>query len=470
MTEAEREFISLIIGHRVRQARRTKRMSQEKLAQGLGSQSMISLIEGGHQFPLPDVILTLAHRLEDPVLIEYAHGLETNALHHFSVSLNNEEDLLSILVNHRGRWHSPHERIASQLCHHYYATKKIDQVQYLCKLIIHHASHNPLRAEAFFFLGSSYLHQHKFQDAEYWLKQAESLFDHLTDNMRGRLSYNLGYAYTYLDIQVLALWYASRAVEIFNRSHDFVNQGTSLGLLGTIQTHLGRLNEAKQSLIISLDILRRWAADSMNEARILTTLAEVCWLLGQSDEASKHVVHAQVVVDPDDYLCKADIHRLQAHLALEHEKSDEAIEDLNRGLEAALIANDPHSLGQLHLLSVQMFADKETKLTSAQSAFQVTRETNHHILHALAAECSGNLIASDNPDDERVKYYMQEALNSYRTYVHKNSRFNQLIDELSIHHDDHLYNISGQLLDANSADDCSGPLEESATSSTNYSS
>lgn len=432
MTDAEREFVALIIGHRVRQVRRGRRMSQETLAQGVGSQSMISLIEGGHQLPLPDVIWTIARRLDDPILLDYAKGLEENTLNQFSASSHNADDLLSILVNHRGRWHPPHERIASQLCRHYYATLSIERVQELCRLVIHHVSHNPLLAEAYFYLGSSYLQINQFQEAEYWLKLSEKLFDHLTDEMRGRLSYNLGYAYTYLDIQVLALWYTSRAVDIFNRCHDFFNQGKAMGLLGTIQTHLGRLEEAKHTLSISLDILRRWDTTPLNEARILTTLAEVCWLLGETDESSRYASTAQEIVPEDDFLCRADIYRLKSYLALKIGQTAQAWEFYEIGLSAARTAGDPHSLGQMYLLCVQLSSDSGERLESAKEAFLVTENTNHHILHAVAAETAIQLMNSES-QKEKVTYYMQSALDSYRTYVHKNSMYTHLIDNLAIH-------------------------------------
>lgn len=433
MTEAEREFLSLIIGHRVRELRKNHRLSQAELSSGVGSQSMISLIEGGRQLPPADVLHAIAARLADPVLKNYAESLENNTLADFKASSHNEVDLMSILVNHRGRWHPAHERIASQLCHHYYYTRNFQLVEDLCQIIIHHVQSNSAKAEAFFYLGSGLLQQHQFKEAEEWLLKADELSDDLSDSFKGRLAYNLGYAYSFLDIQVLALWYASRAVDIFHRLNDFLNQGNSLGLLGAIQTRLGRLNEAKQTLSTAYDILNRWGSTPTNTGRVSVSIAEVCALLNQEQEAITNIKIATDLVDESDYLCKADVFRIQTYLALQHEDKESAMKFVHEGVKAALNVNDPFSLAQLYLLRIQMTEDTSEKIDSAKKAYDITHETNHHILHALAAECMANLLDHSIEHQEDVKFYMQSALDSYRTYVHKNSMFTNLIDNLPIY-------------------------------------
>ncbi|GMA64498.1 helix-turn-helix domain-containing protein [Alicyclobacillus fastidiosus] len=430
MTEAEREFLCLIIGHRVRELRKSRRLSQHELANGVGSQSMISLIESGRQLPPPDVLDLIANRLDDALLKRYAEGLENNTLDHFHVSSHNEEDLMSILVNHRGRWQPAHERIASQLCHHYYYTRSFEQVKELCHLIIHHVYRRGLLAEAYFYLGSSLLFEHRFEDAEHWLRKADEHRDALTESLQGRVAYNLGYAYTYLDVQVLALWYASRSVEIFHRMNDFLNQGSSLGLLGTIQQRLGMLEEAKKSLCTAYDVLSRWSTVPEDKSRIATTLAEVCALLGQHEEATSYSQTAISTVPAYDFLCQADIYRIKTYLAIQAGRREEALSYVSLGIRAAESANDTHNLTQFYLMHVQLLSDAKERLHAAHKAFQITSQTSHHILHALAAECIAHLLEQDVDAKEDSKEYMQAALDAYRTYVRKNSMFTNLIDNL----------------------------------------
>ncbi|WAH37669.1 helix-turn-helix domain-containing protein [Alicyclobacillus dauci] len=433
MTEAEREFLSLVIGHRVREQRKTRNLSQAELATGVGSQSMISLIESGRQLPLPDVLRVIAVRLEDEVLKSYAESLENNTIADFNVTSHNEEDLKSILVNHRGRWQPAHERIASQLCHHYYYTRHFEQVDELCHLIIHHVHRPGPKAEAYFYLGSSLLYQNRYSEAERWLKQAETLADLLSDQMKGKLNYNLGYAYSYLDIQVLAVWYASQAVDIFHRMNDFVSQGTALALLGAIQTRLGRLEEAKQTLTTSYDIVHRWGFKVADESRVHITLAEVCSLLGDVEEAKHNISLAIDSVDELDYLCKAEISRIKVYLAMKQGNLSEARENVKPGIRAALEAHDVHTLAQLYLLHVKLLDDVDEKIAEAKKAFDLTEGQNHHILRALSAECMANILEQRDGFTEESRIYMQAALDAYRTYVHKNSMFTNLIDNVPVY-------------------------------------
>lgn len=432
MTDAERELFCLVIGHRVRTQRKSKRMSQNDLASGVGSQSMISLIESGRQLPPSDVLRFLANRLQDSVLQSYAENLERNNLNEFSVSAQNEDDLMKILLSHRGRWYAAHERIASQLCHHYYDTQNFQLVSYLCKLIIHHIQHGRSLGEAYFFLGSAALNENRFEEAEKWLKKSEESYDHLGDIFRGRLCYNLGYAYTYLDIQVLALWYAAKAVHIFHSLNHFTYHGRALGLLGTIHVRLGRLEEARESLTVALDIVKRWVINWTDRGRVLVSLAEVYTLLGASDLAKQMLEEAQETVDKTDHLCLAEMNLFEAKIAASEPNHVRTFQFIDDGTKFARLANDPHSLTQLYFLRFSLSQDEHEKLVLAEQAYNVTTNTNHHILHALAAETMASLLSEKIGNGEEVTFYMQKALNSYRAYVHKNSMFTDLIDQLPV--------------------------------------
>ncbi|MFD1675486.1 helix-turn-helix domain-containing protein [Alicyclobacillus fodiniaquatilis] len=434
MTGAERELLSLVIGHRVREKRKKYNLSQNDLANGVGSQSMISLIESGRQLPLPDILRVLAERLNDPVLQHYAEHLENNTLTDFDVSEHNQDDLLDILLNHKGRWHPAHERIASQLCHHYYYTRNFEKAEKLCKIVILHVQSAVIKAETYYYLGSCLLQQMKFEEAETWLRKSEALADELTEPFKGKLYYNLSYTYTYLDIQVLALWYASQSVDTFHRLNDFPKQGKALGLLGVIQTRLGRVEEAKQSLVTSYDIVSRWGFfDKGDQSRILITLAETCSLLGQQDEAYQYAQEAMKSMDESDHLGNADIYRLHGLFALKNDDIKTALDFVLKGLEAARAVNEPHSLTQLYLLYIEMTDDIHEKIQAARNAFELTANTNYHILHALAAECLANLIARSPEPKEDAAQYTQAALDAYRTYVHKNSMFTHLIENLPVY-------------------------------------
>jgi transcriptional regulator with XRE-family HTH domain len=427
LMEAERELLALIIGHQVRDSRKRQGMSQFDLAQGIGSQSMVSLIESGRQLALPDVLHLLATRLGDSTLIHYATMLTNGIVRFEEIPEVNHSILLDALRTQRGRWQDVHGQVAMQLCEYHYTIRLFDIVREICQLVERHSDSSARRAQAYFFYGSSYLFDEDYKQAEHWLRKAESMSNVLDEELQGRLTYNLAYLYTCLDTQGMAMWYAKCASELFARRHDFPRHAKSLGLLGTTQLRLGLIEDARQTLELSQEIATRWKIDAIDVARIASTLATTYVELEQYDMAEvwneRSMEKAQECGDTftlcDVYRTRFFLHRFRGENAL-------AGEALQQATKLANLAGAPAYLAHALLLAIEHLPTIEDKISAAQQAYDVASNHRSCIEEALSAECLA-LLHEEAGRPETASHFRKIALSAYRENTKKNSMFKHVI-------------------------------------------
>lgn len=423
MTDQERELVSLMIGYRIRSSRRSKALSQGELAQGIGSQSMISLLESGRQLPLPDVLLLIAERLADELLVRYAALLEAGAWSLSDFTSSNQDILLEVLLAHRGKWQDVHAKLAVELCTVFYDNRIFRKVSEICLLILNHSNDGNYRTQALFYLGSTELFLHHYEEAMHWLLEAEKRQQTLDDRLRSRLAYNLGYAYTMLEHYGLGMWYAKVAVDEFQRTHEYARHAKALGLLGVIQCRLGHYGEAKDTLTVASELFDKWEIRGPDRARIDISLADVHESLGQYDAAEDWCQRAiQSSQLAPDYVTLSAAYRIRA-IVLRHRLADHATvqEAIESAITAAKRSADGRSLSHCHLLAAEILVTHDEKLTAARAAYDEAVMASCAILRALAAELIANLERERDPKLAQEFLYLSVA--AYHEYLANNSRF-----------------------------------------------
>lgn len=428
LTEAERELLALVIGHQVRDSRKQQGLSQLELAQGIGSQSMLSLIEGGHQLPLPDVLHLLAERLGDAALRQYAEMLDEGRFSFDDIAATNQEVLLDALRTQRGHWQDVYGKVAVQLCEHHYNSRVFGTVREICQLVDRHSESPPYRAQAYFYMGSAYLFESDYEKAESWLRKSAVLDLHLQGHMQGRLLYNLSYLYTALDTPGMAMWYAKCAAEIFAKIHDFPRHAKSLGMLGTIQHRIGLFDDAREMLELSQEISAKWQLDPVDTARIASTLAATYMELKEFHLAEKWSSYAIDVATPCNdtpTLCAAYrtlFFFYEATGELDNAKAalDQAIQFANS--TDTLMMNLAHT----YLLTIDYTPNMGDKVKAAEKAYEVASNAESLMEQAFAAECLV-MLHEQQGRSETAHHYRRVALKAYRNHAQKNSMFKSVI-------------------------------------------
>jgi tetratricopeptide (TPR) repeat protein len=426
--ETERELLALIIGHRVREARRQRGLSQGELAQGVGSQSMISLIESGRQLPPADVLAILSQRLGEPALAEHVHYLTSGEISLEAVARSNPSVLLDILRNHRGRWNEIHGQVALHLCQYYYTNQEFELVLEVARMTKEHLHNNPhFFAEACFFEGSTLLVLQDYETAERCLLEAELNKSHLDPTLQGRLLFNLGVLYTILDFQGHAMWYAKNAVDLFHRNNDFERYGKALGLLGTIQYRLGRMEDARQTLERCFEITDKWGISGVDRGRMQTTLAAIYHDLGNVEKAELWANRAlQTAEQTSDFQTQCGVIHVMIDLHVRNRTVDSLQALIQKSIRLAELSNHAGLIAQSYLIAAAYLPSEEERLRAAQQAYEVAANANLHVEHALAAEQLANCYEEMKYHGEAL-HYRKVALRSYRNYVAKNSMYKHIL-------------------------------------------
>jgi transcriptional regulator with XRE-family HTH domain len=422
MNEQERELVSLMIGYQIRNSRRVRSLSQGELAQGIGSQSMISLLESGRQFPLPDVLALIAERLSDSVLHAYANLLASGQWSLTDFASTNREVLLEVLRTHRGKWHDVHTKVAIELCDYFYVNRIFRTVCEICQLLLHHANDPVVQAKAHFYLGSAELFEHQYKEAELRLRQAEKLSILLDDALRSRLHYNLGYVYSVLDYYGLSMWYAKLAVDEFHRVHDYPRHAKALGLLGVIQCRLGHFEEARETLQLASELCDKWGMSDADQSRIYISLADVYESLNQSDLAetwSLRAISSSSAVS--DFVTSSAGYRILCLVYMSTGEPSRAVSALESSIADAEHSRDGWSLAHAYLLATGVYQAVEERVDAARRAFHAAQTSNSTLLQALAADCLSNLIRDQ--DQTVSESFRLVALQSYREYLDRSTRF-----------------------------------------------
>ncbi|GMA51279.1 hypothetical protein GCM10025857_26360 [Alicyclobacillus contaminans] len=430
--ETERELFALIIGYRVRAARMRKHLSQSEVGHGLGSQSMISLIESGKQLPPADVLAKLAERLDEPVLAEYVPLLESGQPTVADLSASNHAILLEMLRTRRARWQKIHGQVAIHLCYHYYMNHQFEIVLELAGLIHAHLANIPaLHAEACYLLGSCHLHLGAYAEAETFLRSAERQSDALSDEVRGRLMYNLGYLYTETHEQGLAMYYAKMAMDIFHRILDFPRYAKALGLLGTIQVRVDQLSDARDTLLRCYEMAEKWGMSDVDKGRIEATLAILHARLKDHDEAQIWVQRTEQSLElayDERNDCALNIARHELHI--QDGNMALARQDAHRAMTAAERTNDAQVVAQTRLMVAVHEEDPEVQLQYAQKAYEGTLNTSRNLERAIAAELLAILYRRMQYTGEAA-HYQRAALQAYREVMTTKSVYRKFLQVLA---------------------------------------
>jgi len=380
MTEQDRELLALVIGHRVKNLRQEQFISQEQLAKGICSQPLLSFIENGTQLPAPDVLTLIATKLNDSTLHDYANSLEsvgesTGYEELMWTILRDQETLLHIIQNRKGKWSETLEQVALDLFAENYSKSNIDYVMELARVIINNKNGSKhLYARACFYHGSSLLLKNQYEKAIPWLTDAfnSEVGEYSKDLIfEGRITYNLGYALTEGGLQELALHYASKATEIFNRVQDYPKYGKSLGLLGVVQHRIGLHEDAYRSLHLANDILVKWAGELLDIARVECSLSDVCIVKGQYEESklwSRKAIESGAGAN-DPAASYFGYRNLLLIIFMQHVEEDHRT-ILANALTMADNFGNPDYLGEINLLASYFSHSGDTKTTYLLTAIE----------------------------------------------------------------------------------------------------
>lgn len=436
MDEEERGLVSLVIGYQIRRSRRALRLSQAELAQGIGSQSMISLLESGRQLPAPDVLSLVAGRLGDQVLLAYASMLNSRTWSFDDFAFSNRALLIEVLRTHRGRWLDVHLKVALQLCEHLYTDRLFGNVGEICRLIMSHTSGEVGHTKAYFYYGSTLLFSFQYEAALKWLNLAAEKNELLDERTRGRLYYNLGYVQFEMDIYGTAIWYAKLAVDTFLRINDYPHHAKSLGLLGVIQGRLGRMEDARRTLEQAYEMMDRWNVDEADRVRIAISIADVCEAAGDllaAEQWCHNVIDCGTITL--DSLTESAVHQTLCLVYMGQGQAQRAVEEAGVAMAAAEHTEDGRMMCRAYLLFVSLSEDTGEQVSTALRAYTIAKQFGYLIEQAFSADCLAELLSHNNA--VRAEQYRLEALESYRQHFTHGSVFPSVYRYLkfsTVHH------------------------------------
>lgn len=420
MDDGERGLVSLVIGYQIRRSRKSRHLSQDDLAHGIGSQSMVSLLESGRQIPAPDVLRLIAERLEDPVLLSYSEILNSTVWSFEDFAAGNQTLLYEVLRAHRGRWFDVHLKVALQLCEHYYVTRVFEMVSEICRMIMNHTNGDAGIAAAYFYYGSTYLFSHQYELALKWLTLAVEKQELLDDSMQGRLYYNLAYAHLELVNDGAAIWYAKLAVDTFLRINAYPQHAKSLGLLGVVQGQLGRLDDARPTLERAYEMMERWDVGETDRFRVANSIADVCQSAGDLAAAQQWcrlVIDGSV--DEPDLPAVSAAHQTLCLVHMARGECQDAVAEAQLAVDAACEANDMRLLCHAYLLAASAVDNPLEQVTAAERAYTRAEQSGLSVEQAISADCLAALLSRYDPI--RAEKYRIQALSSYRQHVMRRS-------------------------------------------------
>jgi transcriptional regulator with XRE-family HTH domain len=412
----EKELLAFVIGFRIQNMRKKKKMTQTALGIGLGSQPLISLIESGRCLPAPDILLEIGKRLNDEQIQNYAENLENEGIKSLDLIENNKELLLNALLDFHNKWSKIHEIIATTLCDYYYNKKILESVTKITEAIINNISSGPTYVQACFYRGSMFLHNHDYEEARQWLKNAELNIDLLEYILKARLLYNLGYLYTQTGNQSTALWYAKLAAKQFEFTQDVYAQTKTIGLIGVIERRMGQINDSEKSLLHAYGLLSRLDEDLEAQARTACTLAEVYLELGRLNETEewclKSINIGQKVGDiPSVY---NSFHTLSILKWLQGD-SNQSRKYLDESIEAAQACNDKVALSKMYMTATWIYPDILDRLNFATRAYEIFSVKDHALKGLITQRLSQ--LNGDIGNTEKYEEYRTEALKEYQLYA-----------------------------------------------------
>lgn len=426
------DLFAFVLGHRIRNLRINNGLSQQELGLGLGSQSLISLIESGRQLPATDVLTEIGRRLNSEEILEYAKQLNNQEMQSLCLYDGSNDLLYEALIDHQNKWKQIHYDAAISLSDLYYKKRNYKFVDKLTTQVMKHTDDEFIFAKACFYKGSTFLTKNKFTESESWLKKAEKYLDPKETHLKARLMYNLAYLFTQTDNHILALWYAYIAESEFKHLNDIKLTVRTKALIGVVQRRLGRLDEAKKILLDSYELLSRLNDDLETEARIGSSLADLHLMLGEYKECETwcltSINKGNKVGDLESiYNC---YHTLSI-IKWKNNDTSGAIQLLEKAIHMAESFHDSKGLAQMYLSASRIYKTPDKKLEAVSRAYDAVRIVASFALKGAVIDRLVDLYSESGKHDKAKKFQL-EALDAYRSYALKNSQINNILKPFNL--------------------------------------
>jgi transcriptional regulator with XRE-family HTH domain len=423
---------NLLIGHRIRTARKLKGFSQQKLAEGIIDQSVLSRIENGVLDPYPDVLLKLNERLGDNVISQYIKLLESKSYDMASLIGVDANSVLDALKSTRSAWGDVHYRAAIQLCQEYVAKAMYSQLRETCALLLGQIYDGPYYVTGSYYMGLANLFEGKYNEAIELFFAVEEQIESLDSQLKPRLYYNTCYAHFGLESYVQALWYAKLAAHQFKAMDDFAGYSKSLALLGAVEGRIGKFKDAERHLLESYSLGEKWGMNSVDKQRIELTLADVYDSQGEVEAAKewcqKVILHG---TDTNDHTALAASYRILSRLFYGEKDHAKAREYFELSVEHAELSGDCKAAAWSYLHGTVIANDLESRIRYGLLAYKVTLYEKGSLVHAMAAEVLAKLFLEKG--DKKAAYrYLEMATFCYRTLVSRNTSLHSLLSFLPI--------------------------------------
>ncbi|WDL97928.1 helix-turn-helix transcriptional regulator [Alicyclobacillus sp. ALC3] len=422
-------LLAVIIGHRIHEIRQTRHLSQSRIAHGIIGQSMMSQIESGRQLPSVETLRLISERLSDPILNTYVEMLQTGNMDLELLSSKENEELACFLTSNKTAWTNGHLQLASQLCEHYYATDQYEALGFLSEAAIINGLDETWGPIFLYYHGTALLFMGNNTKSLSVLSQAEHNMSSLSNGMRARLLYSLGYIYCQLDIYGAAMWYVQQSKSEFLQLSDLPGYASSLGLLGTVQSRLGRHPDAQKSFEGAYEIMLKCSSTDQQLARMELNLANVCESLNASKEAETWCKMA-LGRDTDD-MTRSSLHSILARVNLGTGNSFLTVHHMRQACDSADLSNDPRTIAMTYILASGILPTPEQKIASARRAYDVTISC-YELQHALACEILSTLYIKYHIDLPHADDLRNEAMISYRAYISKEISLSKALEFTAI--------------------------------------
>lgn len=414
-----KDIAAIIIGCEIQTCRRSLGMSQTQLAHGVCSQSLLSLIEHGLQLPMPDILKSLAYTLKSDVLLKFADKLEEDNLVLDLSSPELIERLTYFFLNFDFKWTSSHEELALYLCEYSYEHGDLDLSKKLSGAIIKSKVKlpNSAYAKAHFFLGSALIRELNFQEGIEALESVLDKLEYMNPDFRGKLLYNLAYAYGEKDIQSIALSHSLKAAEIFRRNDLYNFYGRTLAQLGVIYLRMNQIKNSLNALSKSYDLLLSTGGSLKDIARIECSLATAYFQY--EDYAQVNFWGNKAIetgVKAEDIRSVFMGHReLIAMHIITNSLGSSLCSYVNKAIRLAEELNDPVCLIEIHLIGGIALHD----IDFVKKAFVLTASAGLPIYRAEISDYLSYLYEREN-NTNKAHYYKDIAYTSYRKYAQEN--------------------------------------------------
>ncbi|QSO49410.1 helix-turn-helix domain-containing protein [Alicyclobacillus mengziensis] len=410
----EQRLLALLIGYRVRKLRQSRKLSQLTLARGIVGQSMMSQIETGRQIPAYEVLVLLNERLNDEMLRQYTVLVTSPVINMREIPLPNKEDIVSILDYNRAHWTVAHFKLAGYLCAMHYEDRDFLSLRDVAARILDNAISGDSKALGAYYFGTALLFLGQMEDSSEYLLLAEKQLKQLDAKFHGLVFYNLGFVYTQLEYYGQAMWYAKMAIEEFQHLGDILRYGKALGLIGTIQSRMGKYHDAEKSFEQSYMVLQKWGAAETDLARVELNLANVYESLELLTEAKKWCqLGLKRNTDP---VTLSSLHMIMTRIYLTLDLEEDAMEHYVWAREMADRSRDARTIAMAELLGTRVHTSMPEKIQAARRAYEVTKD-KYHLQHALACEILAQLCSQDSGFSPEVDTLQRESIATYREFV-----------------------------------------------------